>query len=210
MALPSDFARRLITALALIIIFACMYVYFWVGIAIWTLVSLEILLVEWPPLKLWLLTPLYPALPLALLIILTWQQKQKLILLCCILSALFDTAGYFYGSLKGKHKLAPTISPKKTWEGVFAGFVALFALGPIVISQLCVATTLSLPGKIIFLSVYGVLALAGDLLVSVFKRRVHIKDSGFLLPGHGGLLDRLDSVMLPLLFVYGVQDILVL
>lgn len=208
MTLPSDFGIRMITAVLLITTFWFMYNFWLIGIICWTIVSLEILIVEWPQLHMWWLTPLYPTLPLALILLLTWQGKQKMILLCCILSALFDTAGYVYGSLKGKHKLAPSISPKKTWEGVGAGFTALFLCGPVIITWLFKAMVCSLASKAAFLFIYGLLALLGDLLVSVFKRRVQVKDTGFLLPGHGGLLDRLDSILLPLLFVYSVQNIL--
>jgi phosphatidate cytidylyltransferase len=106
-----------------------------------------------------------------------------------------DTAAYFGGRFFGKHALAPLVSPKKTWEGCFIGFIAglIWAgLFPLVIwpedynafSLLLVA----IPSLIA--------AVIGDLFISVFKRQIHIKDTGNLLPGHGGLLDRIDAVLM--------------
>jgi phosphatidate cytidylyltransferase len=113
-----------------------------------------------------------------------------------------DTAAYFAGRALGKHKLAPSISPGKTWEGTIAGF-----LGAIVISLLfTLPWPLQLPigyGTAIILglaiSVFGQL---GDLVESLLKRNTGVKDSGRLLPGHGGALDRIDSVVFAGVVVY--------
>ncbi len=112
-----------------------------------------------------------------------------------------DTGAYFVGSLMGKHKLFERISPGKTWEGSAGG--ALFALLTAwglsnVFTQLDVVQWLILS---IIIVVSGTL---GDLVESMLKRSLGIKDSGSLLPGHGGLLDRFDAVLLsaPFVFVY--------
>jgi len=109
-----------------------------------------------------------------------------------------DTAAFFAGRALGRHKLAPGISPGKTWEGAIAG-----VLGAIIASLLF---TLLIPmsyGQAIILgllvSVFGQL---GDLVESLFKRNMGVKDSGRLLPGHGGALDRIDSVVFAGVVVY--------
>jgi len=113
-----------------------------------------------------------------------------------------DTAAYFIGRAIGRHKLAPNISPGKTWEGAIAGL-----FGAVIISLLFTLNTpLQLPlnyGQAILLglliSVFGQL---GDLAESLLKRNSGVKDSGSLMPGHGGLLDRMDSVVFAGVVVY--------
>ncbi|MBT3270412.1 phosphatidate cytidylyltransferase, partial [Candidatus Poribacteria bacterium] len=112
-----------------------------------------------------------------------------------------DSGAYFVGRAIGKHPLAPVVSPKKTWEGSVGGFV-----GSIVAAVLVGRWALDLPiltglgvGAII-----GVLGQFGDLAESALKRSAGVKDSGRLIPGHGGLLDRLDSLTFaaPALYYY--------
>jgi phosphatidate cytidylyltransferase len=115
-----------------------------------------------------------------------------------------DTAAYFIGRAVGKHKLAPSISPGKTWEGTIGGL-----LGAVGVSLLfLLPTPVSLAPQLswwqaailgVLVSVFGQL---GDLVESLFKRNVGAKDSGTLLPGHGGILDRTDSVMFAIVVVY--------
>ena len=101
-----------------------------------------------------------------------------------------DTAAYFSGRYFGRHKLAPAISPGKTWEGVAGAFVAL-ALYAVALSQWS-----SLPLQPLFFMVSGLLYLSvlGDLFESWIKRVSGMKDSGDTLPGHGGVLDRIDAL----------------
>jgi phosphatidate cytidylyltransferase len=101
-----------------------------------------------------------------------------------------DTAAYFAGRQFGRHKLAPAISPGKTWEGVAGALIAL-ALYAAVLSQFTAMPLLSL-----FLMVAGLLysSVLGDLFESWIKRVSGMKDSGTLLPGHGGVLDRIDAM----------------
>ncbi len=113
-----------------------------------------------------------------------------------------DTAAFFVGRALGKHRLAPNISPGKTWEGAIAG-----VFGAIIVSLLFILPTpLSLHlhyGQAILLglmvSVFGQL---GDLVESLFKRNMGVKESGKLIPGHGGFLDRIDSVVFAGIVVY--------
>jgi phosphatidate cytidylyltransferase len=108
-----------------------------------------------------------------------------------------DIGAYFAGHRIGGAKLAPAISPNKTWAGLFGGMVAAAAAG------LLVAVAGKLPVSAFWLGApLAVVAQMGDLLESVLKRRAGVKDSGTLLPGHGGLLDRIDG-LLPVAILVG-------
>ncbi|WP_239068102.1 phosphatidate cytidylyltransferase [Actinomadura bangladeshensis] len=104
-----------------------------------------------------------------------------------------DIGGYFAGSFLGKHKLAPTISPKKTWEGVTGSAITCMAVGGWLVWWLLDGGQVW-QGVIIGLAAV-VTATAGDLVESMVKRDLGIKDMGTLLPGHGGVMDRLDSLV---------------
>ena len=112
-------------------------------------------------------------------------------LLVILNTAIFDTFAYIVGSNVGRTKIAKEISPNKTYEGLIAGIISSVIYGYLV----CIFLNLDL--LIIPCFVIGCLfAFLGDLLISYFKRRSGIKDTGSLLPGHGGVLDRLDSHLL--------------
>lgn len=111
-----------------------------------------------------------------------------------------DIGGFFVGRAIGRHKLAPNISPGKTWEGVFGGLAlglgvafafhtALYAAGVPVPAHIGVATGLA--GGVLVIA----LGIAGDLFESMIKRQQGVKDSGNVLPGHGGVLDRIDALL---------------
>jgi len=112
-----------------------------------------------------------------------------------------DTAAYLFGSIYGRHKLSPRISPKKSWEGFIAGLIisVLVWVGAYLIVGYPSTGTSAL-GMVSAGVIFGVLAacagLAGDLLESYLKRRAGVKDSGTILPGHGGILDRFDSLLI--------------
>jgi phosphatidate cytidylyltransferase len=113
-----------------------------------------------------------------------------------------DTAAYFIGKAMGRHKLAVQISPGKTWEGTIAG-----VCGAVIISLLfTIDTPLQLPlayWEAILLGVLiSVFGQAGDLAESLLKRGFGVKDAGSLMPGHGGVLDRLDSILFSGVVVY--------
>ena len=115
---------------------------------------------------------------------------------------LADTAAYFSGRKFGKHKLAPSISPGKTWEGV-AGALVLVSITVSVIGwQNGLIKSFPVFAGVVIISVFWVaLSVIGDLFESAIKRQAGVKDSGTLLPGHGGLLDRIDALTSTLPFV---------
>lgn len=124
-----------------------------------------------------------------------------LIVIPCTFAA--DTGAYAIGTMWGRHKLASRISPKKTWEGyaggvVFATFFGLLAGG---MWGIHVPQMLPWHGAVIGLLI-GLFSPLGDLAVSVFKRQVGIKDTGRLIPGHGGAMDRLDTVLIAAVLGY--------
>jgi len=113
-----------------------------------------------------------------------------------------DSAAYFTGRLCGRHRLAPLVSPKKTWEGAVGGIV-----GAVIVSLLF---TLPTPlqvvmgyGQVVLLGLLvSVFGQIGDLTESLLKRNMSVKDSGRMVPGHGGLLDRMDSLIFAGIVVY--------
>ena len=129
------------------------------------------------------------------------------IIICLGIPWIADSAAYFAGSYLGKHKLCPNISPKKTVEGAIGGVVAgtLFSMLFGLIFQLIYGNitvyylTLMLVGFI-----NSIVSIFGDLTFSLIKRSCKIKDFGSIMPGHGGLLDRFDSVLLciPIVFIF--------
>ncbi len=114
------------------------------------------------------------------------------VLITLLAVVLSDTGGYAAGVFFGKHPMAPTISPKKSWEG-FAGSVAAAAVGSAALAYLL----LDVPfyWGLLFGAVISMVAVLGDLAESMLKRDIGIKDMSNLLPGHGGLMDRLDSIL---------------
>ena len=122
-----------------------------------------------------------------------------------------DTGAYCSGSLFGKHKLFPRISPAKSWEGSIGGgiFVIIAAIIIGYIANDGAAHRLSIPGWVGLGVVVAFFGTWGDLVESLFKRQLGIKDSGHVLPGHGGMLDRFDSALLAIpaavLYLYSVQ-----
>jgi phosphatidate cytidylyltransferase len=106
-----------------------------------------------------------------------------------------DSAAYFSGRRFGKHKLAPSISPGKTWEGAIGAWLAITVYALIVhIASPAACGLKCLPQVLAAFWMLFVLSVLGDLFESALKRQAGIKDSGNLLPGHGGVLDRIDSL----------------
>lgn len=122
---------------------------------------------------------------------------RVLILLPFVISFLSDTGAYFAGRAFGKHKLAPVISPNKTVEGLFGGMLG--AVLGVIIYCVVLQQVWNLEVRYLYVSVYGILgslgAVFGDLCFSAVKRQTGIKDYGNLIPGHGGILDRFDSMI---------------
>ena len=141
---------------------------------------------------------LIPYLITAPLRLLNWPNGRFLVLIPFVIAFMSDTGAYFAGIAFGKHKLAPNISPNKTIEGLFGGIVAA-VLGVLLY---CFAMDKLCDFRISYIDgfAYGFLgslgAVFGDLCFSAIKRQVKIKDYGNLIPGHGGILDRFDSVVI--------------
>ena len=126
----------------------------------------------------------------------------KLLMFALVITWVGDTAAYFVGRAMGKHKLAPVLSPKKTWEGTVASILGalLVAVG---FSKWLIVP---LPHLLAMAAVGNIAGQAGDLLESAYKRSAGVKDSGTLLPGHGGVLDRIDALILaiPVVWYYWI------
>jgi phosphatidate cytidylyltransferase len=111
-----------------------------------------------------------------------------------------DTGAYFAGRAFGRHKLYPTISPAKTVEGAVGGLVA--GVGLLLVGHATVAPSITVPDCLLVAGPAAVLGPIGDLVESMIKRSVGAKDSGKLLPGHGGMLDRIDALLFVSAWVY--------
>ena len=208
----SNFELRLTTTIVGLISFFALYYgtqpIYVTGIALSVLAW--ILVVEWPRLirpttsLFWILTPLYPIMPFAMITYFNQTPEfHPFIPLMCLLVFTNDSAAYFFGSLCGKNKFAPSVSPNKTIEGLACGYIFTFIafaayLGPLFVQRL---------DQVFFISLtVSTFATAGDLFESYLKRRAKVKDSGSILPGHGGLLDRLDAIMFVAVFFYVARD----
>ena len=129
--------------------------------------------------------------------------------LICI-SSLTDTGGYLFGKAFGGKKLCPKISPKKTWTGAIGGVIlaniGIFFLKDILLKPShdgsCIATWF---GHFAIIQLLILSAIFGDLLESMFKRHIKVKDMGNILPGHGGMLDRLDSLLLASIVLFCIN-----
>lgn len=122
-----------------------------------------------------------------------------LVLALIVMVAAVDIGAYFVGTALGHTKLAPKLSPNKSWEGVWGGLITCFCLGLLLtwamhrfLTPLTLGQMSALVGLSLTVTFFGV---AGDLVESMLKRNCQLKDSGTLLPGHGGLLDRVDALM---------------
>ena len=137
-------------------------------------------------------------------IINSFQYGYIYVWLTFVVAVLSDTMAYFVGSILGKHKLAPKLSPKKTIEGS-VGAVLFSTLGCLIFGKIF---TLNIMLMILIGVIGSIISQIGDLLASFVKRYVGIKDYGNLIPGHGGILDRFDSVILVSQFIYLILAII--
>ena len=157
----------------------------------------------------WSLTmaiPIYLGWPMSLALLLrgyqlSWPLPPGIwwVLLILLGTWGFDSAAFFFGRYFGRHKLAPNISPGKTWEGVAGGMLL-----SIIAALLFTVVPLHVPWYIaIVLGIWiGFAAVLGDLAESLIKRSTHVKDSGQFMRGHGGMLDRIDSLLFVAIAVY--------
>ncbi|NTV63367.1 MAG: phosphatidate cytidylyltransferase, partial [Oscillochloris sp.] len=122
------------------------------------------------------------------------------IFLVLAITWLQDTAAYFVGRSLGRHKMAPVLSPKKSWEGAAGGFIS--SILSAMLAVLLLGLPIGYPAAILIGAAAGVAGPLGDLVESLIKRQIGIKDSGQLIPGHGGILDRMDSLLFTAPVIY--------
>jgi phosphatidate cytidylyltransferase len=137
---------------------------------------------------------LFVALPFSYLVRIDEVERngRRLILFTLFLIWAGDTLAYFVGKALGKAKMAPELSPKKTWEGAFANLVGSLLIGFAFARWMDVDLT----AMLVIAALANIAGQIGDLIESAYKRGAAVKDSGSLLPGHGGMLDRIDSLIL--------------
>jgi len=161
-------------------------------------ILLYILCVEWPQFKRPWLTPLYPVIPCLTIILLNQSNHRLELLWIALIICAHDSGAYFAGNIIGSHKIAPSVSPGKSWEGCLGGILISIITSYLILAcapQLSIASSLNHWQHILIVTLLNAAGICGDFFESYLKRSVNIKDSGTLLPGHGGVLDRLDSLL---------------
>jgi phosphatidate cytidylyltransferase len=130
------------------------------------------------------------------------RDGAKLLMFVLVITWVGDSAAYFVGRAIGRHPLSPVLSPKKSWEGSIASILGALLVAMLFAKFLMVP----LPHLLVMAAVGNVAGQAGDLLESAYKRSAGVKDSGSLLPGHGGMLDRIDALILaiPVVWYYWI------
>lgn len=191
-------------ALSAVILAPLVLFILWTGCwALYALVGLALLigLYEWVTISRsvpWIAALGLPYLSLSLVGL--WQlqqmeQARELVLCLFLMVWAVDIGAYFAGRMIGGPKLAPKLSPSKTWAGLLGGMAASAVVGYLWAS---VAGALYPEAALLIGAVVGVVAQIGDLGESMLKRRFGVKDSGHIIPGHGGILDRIDGLLLAL------------
>jgi len=147
---------------------------------------------------------LFIALPFSYLVRIDEMQRfgRELVLFTLILIWAGDVFAYFVGRFAGRVPMAPALSPKKTWEGAVANFAASLIVGALFARWL----ETDIVGMLIVAGLANIAGQMGDLIESAYKRGAAVKDSGGLLPGHGGVLDRIDSLILAAPVVWALWE----
>ncbi len=131
---------------------------------------------------------------------LLYEQGGFLIISLFVTIWICDSAAFFLGTAFGKHKLFKRVSPKKSWEGAIAGFI--FAILTMIAAHFLILDHFSIADSIVIGAIVGIIGQFGDLIESLIKRDADVKDSSALIPGHGGVFDRFDSLLYTSPFVY--------
>ena len=141
----------------------------------------------------------------AILCLYLYELERSLILIAVMISVVTDAFAFFAGKVLGRNKIFPIISPNKTLEGTIGGVVSSVVINSLMITLIFQNSLKTLDVIMLTLMIFicAVAAVFGDLLISSIKRQANLKDTGSLIPGHGGLLDRIDSHILciPVFFV---------
>jgi phosphatidate cytidylyltransferase len=203
-----EFFKRLATGIVLVLCFFGSYVHSSILYeCLIGAVLLLILLFEWHKLVAHrgifhrLISLTYPIMPAAILVWLAsayYTSDYYLPLYPIIIAWSSDTGGYLIGKMLGYHKICPTISPGKSWEGLLGSFAAVVVAHFWLMPRINIMTSWGLENSIIAVISLSIImtfaAFCGGFLLSYLKRKNNLKDAGTLLPGHGGLMDRFDSV----------------
>lgn len=146
--------------------------------------------------------PFYVGLPLGLLAATRWMLGREAVLLLIVTVAISDTFQYYSGRAFGRHPLAPIVSPKKTIEGAIGGFAGA-SLSLAVIGHWWLPE-MALPARALLGLAIAAVGIVGDLFESLLKRSVNMKDASAVIPGHGGVLDRIDALLFaaPVYYVF--------
>ena len=177
--------------------------------ALMTVINLVLAIVfnAQPKTFLWtMLLYVYPALLLYLMFLINGTNENAFIMLILafVISPISDSFAYFVGSLIGGKKLCPKLSPKKTWSGAIGGTIG--GIVSSIVVYYIFKPELGVGSPVIFFLILGAIAsvanIFGDLFESFIKRKVDIKDMGKIMPGHGGVLDRIDGTMFVILVIY--------
>lgn len=205
----NNFFQRIRTAFRIFVLFLLLLMLPPIFLSTFFLMLLLfVLYAEWPiicskyPLF-YFLTPLYPIMPFILLLVFSLKEEGKAIIAFLFLfTAIFDTGCYIVGNFCGNTPLLPSISPKKTLEGFVGGICTVLIMGFIFANFLSIFNN-----YLFFMFLIGMsfFAAAGDFFESWIKRQAGVKDSGTLLPGHGGILDRIDSLLFVVIYFYCIK-----
>ncbi len=134
--------------------------------------------------------------------------NQSIVLLLFVLTWTFDTFAYLVGVKFGKNKIKPSISPKKSWEGFIGGLLFCVSTGLVLNHFFNEFFKIGIETIIIFSLILPFTATLGDFIESHYKRQAEVKDSGNLIPGHGGVLDRMDAFMITIPVLYIIINII--
>ena len=149
---------------------------------------------------------IFVTLPFILLISLTGFKNDfdpLIVLYILILTWTFDSFAYLFGSRYGRNKILPKISPKKSWEGFIGGYISTLTISFILMNY----QAKLLEEYIIIAFILPVTATFGDLIASYYKRKSNVKDYGKIIPGHGGIIDRLDAIFITIPVVFIIKMI---
>lgn len=204
-----EIALRIITAISLALFFSSVIMYApgWLFIVIVLGLLAWMLVAEWPKLMpirspyFEFITIFYPILPTMLIILLHINTGPSTTVYLISAVALHDSVSYFIGKSWGSTKILPSVSPGKTVEGFLGGMYATLLFNIYFLYN----DSAELWFIIVFTIGLCILAFAGDIFESLLKRRAGLKDSGTILPGHGGLFDRIDGLLFAILLVYPYQ-----
>lgn len=207
--LMHETTQRILTAIPLTLFFGGIIIFAptWAFIPIIACLLAIMLIVEWPKLMpintpyFALITMIYPILPVLLILAMHLQTGPITTTYLVSAVALHDCCSYFVGKAWGKTKILPSISPGKTIQGFFGGLYATLFFNTIFL--------MNKPADLLFVVLLSIgfcmLAFLGDIFESYLKRRAGLKDSGTILPGHGGIFDRIDGILFAIFLVYPYQ-----